>query len=749
VAKSRFSFSWRLLFLLPIPVLWCVLSQRGSLQFLENKLLDLSFRYRREIASPVKLVYVDLDTRGLQEIGERPWDREKFGLAAAALIEAGGAKAVAFDFVFSALSYSALVDPAKAEQGNKAFGRVIHRHRNILLAAQYTFGEAKTQEGARQFPFLRKGFVDRTKNDVPEMPQYPLVGPTWGRVGLIDFDTEYGGDDVPRWVPVFAQTVGPTLYHMAVQLALVAADLDEQAVRLESDRLDAVRPDGSKAFSIPLRERQLVEVNWFSHWFSPEKNPRTSLADVLIFARDLNSEKPEERQEAQDFFAKFRDAIVLIGPTDALFQDQAPTPFDREPVPKVGVHGNLLKTIVSGWFIRRLPGWTGICFVLVLTLVVTALAISGGARSVLLKVAAILVAIGYVLAALELFKRCQIVLPLTAPLGAAFTTSFAALIWQVVEEQKQKGRIKGMFRTYLSPHVVERMIESGQDPQLGGHDEVITAYFSDIQKFSAFSELLPSAKLGELLNEYLTVCTDLVTEHDGTLDKYIGDAVVAMFGAPVPLPDHAYRAALASQLVHRQLAVLREKWKGEGDKWPELVHRMRTRVGLNTGLAMIGNMGSRTRFNYTMMGDNVNLAARMESGAKSWGAYTMCTEATRQQCEAHGRDHIVFRPLGRIKVMGRSQAVPIHEIVGLKEDVTDQTRECLGLFGQGLEKYYARDFAGAGALFRRSAELEPHIPGRDPGIVSNPSLVYIGISEHFQIEPPPENWDGVYEMKEK
>ena len=119
MAKSRFSFSWRLLFLLPIPVLWCVLSQRGSLQFLENKLLDLSFRYRREIASPVKLVYVDLDTRGLQEIGERPWDREKFGLAAAALIEAGGAKAVAFDFVFSALSYSALVEPGESRTGKQ------------------------------------------------------------------------------------------------------------------------------------------------------------------------------------------------------------------------------------------------------------------------------------------------------------------------------------------------------------------------------------------------------------------------------------------------------------------------------------------------------------------------------------------------------------------------------------------------------------------------------------------------------
>lgn len=637
-----------------------------------------------------------------------------------------------------------------------AFGRVIHRHRNIVLAAQYTQNATTTQGEAesRQFPFLRKGFVDPSKNDVPEVPQYPLIGhplagPSWGRVGLIDVDVEYGGDEVPRWVPLFARNMNSTLYHMALQLALIAADLDEQAVRLWPDRLDAVRPDGSMAFSIPLREGQLAEINWFSRWISPRMNPRESMADVLINARDLNSEKPEERKEAQDFFAQFRDAIVLVGPTDVLFQDLAPTPFDRAPVPRVGLHGNLLKTIVSGRFIHRLPGWTNIAFVLVLTLVVTVLAISGRARSVLLKVAAILAAAVYVLAALELFKRFQLVLPLAAPLGAAFTTSFGALIWQVVEEQKQKGRIKGMFSTYLSHEVVEQMVESGQDPELGGHDAVITAYFSDIQSFSSFSELLPSAGLVELLNEYLSACTDLVEAQRGALDKYIGDAVVAMFGAPVPFPDHAYRAALASQLVHRQLAELREKWKGEGDRWPELVHRMQTRIGLNTGMAMIGNMGSRTRFNYTMMGDNVNLAARMESGAKSWGVYSMCTDATRQQCEAHGGDNIVFRPLGRIRVKGRSKAVPIFEIAGLKEDVTDRTRECLGVFGEGLEKYYARDFAGAIARFKVSAELEPRIPGRDPGIVSNPSLVYVGVAGHFIAEPPPGDWDGVYEMKEK
>jgi adenylate cyclase len=206
---------------------------------------------------------------------------------------------------------------------------------------------------------------------------------------------------------------------------------------------------------------------------------------------------------------------------------------------------------------------------------------------------------------------------------------------------------------------------------------------------------------------------------------------------------------VASQLVHQKLGELREKWKSEGDKWPEIVWKMQSRIGLNSGLATIGNMGSRTRFNYTMMGDNVNLAARMESGAKSWGAYTMVAESTRAACVLHGADRVVFRSLGRIVVMGRSQPVPIHEIVGLKETVTDETRECIALFEQGMARYYARDWDGAIALFKRSAEREPNQPGRTPGVKTNPSLVYIDIAEDYKTEPPSENWDGVYIMKEK
>jgi adenylate cyclase len=151
---------------------------------------------------------------------------------------------------------------------------------------------------------------------------------------------------------------------------------------------------------------------------------------------------------------------------------------------------------------------------------------------------------------------------MTSPLGAALMTSFAGLIWQVLDEQKAKGRIKGMFSAYLAPTVVNNLIDSGEEPELGGHEEEITAFFSDIQSFSTFSEKLTPARLVELMNEYLTVCTDIVQQEGGTLDKYIGDAIVAMFGAPLPLPDHAYRACVVMVRMQQGIEELRKKSPG-------------------------------------------------------------------------------------------------------------------------------------------------------------------------------------------
>ena len=158
-------------------------------------------------------------------------------------------------------------------------------------------------------------------------------------------------------------------------------------------------------------------------------------------------------------------------------------------------------------------------------------------------------------------------------------------------EEKAKGRIKGMFGTYVSQELVDQMVDSGDEPSLGGEETQITAFFSDVQSFSSFSELLTPNQLVALMNEYLTAMTDLVQQERGTLDKYIGDAIVAMYGAPIPMDDHAYQSVKTGLLMQERQLDLRKKWADEGDKWPDIVSLMQTRIGFNTGTATVGNMG--------------------------------------------------------------------------------------------------------------------------------------------------------------
>jgi len=355
---------------------------------------------------------------------------------------------------------------------------------------------------------------------------------------------------------------------------------------------------------------------------------------------------------------------------------------------------------------------------------------------------------GYIFIIFWYFSNLHIVLPLIAPVGAALSTSLIGTFIQLIIEEKQKGRIKNLFGTYVSPEVVHQMIESEEEPHLGGREETITAFFSDIQGFSSFSEHLSPERLVDLMNEYLTAMTDIVQEEGGSLDKYIGDAMVAMFGAPLPMEDHANRACIATQRMQLRQAELRKKWKSEGDKWPEIVFTMQSRIGLNTGLTLIGNMGSEKRFNFTMMGDAVNLAARCESGAKSYGVFTMITEDTMKMAEEQG-DGCVYRFLDRIIVKGRQKPVGVYEVVGFKKDLTQKTYDCLEIFDTAINKYLEQNFDKAIELFGKSSEIEPNMPKITPGVSTNPSLIMKTRCLLLKLSPPGEKWDGVYTMTSK
>jgi adenylate cyclase len=549
-------------------------------------------------------------------------------------------------------------------------------------------------------------------------------------------------EGIPRYPPLVVKIGDAFFPSLSLATVMRYYGLSADDVRVKSgDGVYLKLKDRTRR--IPIDERGCILLNFRYEALDADSVFPTLGYRKLVLGLNAKYVTPDPAVPAPP---DLKDAIVMVGLFETGNSDAAPSPrAEFSPLPLV--HLNVINNILAEDYAFKVPAWW--IWSAAIALGYAGLLVMADRSVLTLLGGAVLGVVSYAALALWAWMAHSWWFDVVGPMTGFVGMQFIVIGRRILEEQRGKQAIKGMFGAYLSPQVVDRLVKTGQMPQLGGHTEEITAYFSDIQGYSTFSEKLSAARLVELLNEYLTVCTDIIQEEGGTLDKYIGDAVVAMFGAPIAQSDHAFRACVASQRVQYALNELRERWVAQGESWPLTVRQMRSRIGLNSGNAVVGNMGSRTRFSYTMTSDDVNLAARMESGAKSWGAYTMCAESTKLACEKHGGDRIVFRPLGRIVVKGRSQAVPIHEIVGLREQVTDQTHECLAVFAQGLARYYERDWAGATQLFQRSAALEPNQPGKSPGVTANPSLIFIDIAAHYAVTPPPPTWEGIYVMKEK
>lgn len=735
------------------------LGEQGILTSWEEQVHDWFYRWRGDVPSSLTVVYVDVDSQSIADLGNFPWDRGWFAEVSGALVQEGGIKAVGIDFVFSTKGQPMVLRDRLVE-GNQRFAEILRANRQIVLAASYTSAIFRDETGAvvvHQAPLLITKPVSEEDIKPPELPELTIgpEDPETGRaetylpesVGLID--TLGGG---VRWVPIYAPTAGGgrPLFHLSLELAARVLGVPPEGMRVKDGAVELRNAEGDIVRRVPLTRGQLLEVNWYSAWDAGH-NLHASFSDVLQYSHYLKDGNEDEKEAARKYFAQFKDfkdVVVLIGPVDPFLQDIAPTPLDTRPVPRVGIHGNLVKTIVEGSFIRRPPFWVVALMTIVLTGLVTWLATADGRYSRPLKLVAFVVVVGYFVAAALLFSGQNYHLPIVAPVGAALSTSFFAVLAQLVYEQQQKGRIRSMFSTYAPEQIVDRLIESGEQPRLGGVSAEITAYFSDIQGFSTFAEQLPPERLVELMNEYLTHCTEIVYEELGLLDKYVGDAVVAMFGGLVAVPDHSRRACLAAIKVQERQRKLCEQWASDGRNWPRLVLGMRTRIGLHAGPAIVGNIGSRQRFNYTMMGDTVNLAARLESACKHLGVYILVSQTVRHAADKAGGG-IVFRRLDRVEVVGRAEPLEIHEVVGREGEVGDNTLRCLELFSAGRILYDERKWDEASELFRHAALLEPMQPGRDAGVAANPSTIFIKRCQMLKANPPTLDWDGVFRFTEK
>ena len=232
---------------------------------------------------------------------------------------------------------------------------------------------------------------------------------------------------------------------------------------------------------------------------------------IAINHKNLASQK-EELTRINQFFSSFNDSIVMIGPEEKTFQDLAPTPFDKASVPKVSVHGNLIKTLTTGKYLKRMPEKMNYLATFIVCIIMGGLAVYQGNRASLVQATGILLLAGYVGFAFFTFAETHVIWPIATPACAGLSTSFLGLAAMVVIEQKAKGKLKGMFGSYVSSDLVEQMVESGEEPKLGGEETAITAFFSDVQAFSSFSELLTPTGLVDLMNEYLTAMTNILQD---------------------------------------------------------------------------------------------------------------------------------------------------------------------------------------------------------------------------------------------
>ncbi|WP_225984705.1 CHASE2 domain-containing protein [Noviherbaspirillum aerium] len=706
---------------------------------------DMRMRLEKPELDP-RIVIVDIDERSLAEVGRWPWSRDTVARLIDRLEEKYHARAIAFDVIFSeadtSSGYATLEALAKKEL------RDVDGFRERIRALKPRFDyDARMADSLRDRPTIlgyylsnepsaaSKGLLPPPAFTVSHLKGREIESPVYraysGNLESLQAAAKAGGfmnptpdsDGAIRRLPLLAR-VGDN-YYESLALATARVGLGAGVVRpvfFSSDEtlfsaelsrsygaLKAIRMNSKPQSTVVPLERNLTALVNFRGPGGPQGGHFRYVSAVDV----LNGTVPMEH---------LADAITLVGTTSAGLKDLRATPVNID-YPGVELHANIIASILDGDF-KQQPDFS----VAIELIQIAAIGLMLGlllpvltpAWAILISLAGAALVIGWNYAMYHVFNW---VVPLAAAMlliGALFVFNLA---WGYLFEYRKGRAMVNLFGEYVAPELVAEMAANPQSYSMEGESRELTVLFCDVRGFTTISEGLDPNSLREYINLYLTAMSEDIRGNRGTLDKYIGDAVMAFWGAPVHLPDHASRAVATALQMQRTAQRLNADFMARG--WPPL----KIGIGLNTGDMRVGDMGSKIRRAYTVMGDAVNLSSRLEGITKVYGAGVAVGAATRAAAP-----EFAYRELDRVRVKGKSEPVPIFEPVCLQEELDDAARNELEQWHAALALVRGQRWEEADAGLRALHARHP-----DDMLYR----LYIERVAHYQAHSPGPDWDGV------
>jgi adenylate cyclase len=639
----------------------------GWLNPIELKTYD--WRLRSAVEDPPRvnpdIVLVEINNTSIRDLapffGRWPWPRVAIGYLID-FLNRGPAKVIAVDIGFFEpqrnLTFKIGDDGPEltGEKSDAMLAAAVDASKHVILLADATYRGTSAGDEINK-PAEWRGAPYRLGPAIEEVPLVvpPFQSLTDAAAGLAHNFLAIDPDGPARRIPPFVRVGEKYLPSLGVAAALMGAGVPASDVTLQ-DRFVRI---GDRM--VPLIPTRVVDAKDASRshdqWSTLIKytapalikgeRPYTSYEARYLFA----AEDQLQRGEKPDLDpALFKGKIVFIGLTASGLMDVFQTPFGKETMPGIQLHASVADSILSNRFLRPASEGTGLLTILGSTLLVglmsAALPFTAALFGTLLGMA------GWTVWAAGAFKG-GLWLPMAAPLFGMALALFGGTAYRYFVEDREKRKVKGLFGRYVSKDVYAQLLEHPELAQLGGRRRTMTVLFSDIRGFTSVTEKGNPEALVAQLNEYFSKMVDVVFRHQGTVDKFVGDMVMALFGAPVDDVDHAEHAVAAAVSMVGELGTLNAKWASEGKA------RLDIGIGVNSGDMIAGNIGSSSIMSYTVIGDHVNLGSRLESLNKEYRTRIIISDATRAQLKSPYE----IRPLGDVVVKGKTQAVAIFEVV--------------------------------------------------------------------------------------